>query len=574
MATLSYYYRRSNPEDGLQAQLRANPEEVLTWVDKAPLRLIGATLADMQGSGKAGDMQERLERRVLEVADVRWQTWWKKVQPAVKESNFFRYDKQVYSLAPSVQAESIPLEPVSPRPTIRSVSDKREGQSSQSLQTWLKWLWDREDNPPPGNLPPRDLASVIGIYPEDISSQASRRLIAGAAEVTTRPNTTNRAHQVWLELILKIAERNGSLSTDDASAELPPGLPGVLAQLLASVRPAESAEQHLQSLKNVIDGKNRARIELAAGIWQLWRSNPEDGQRLAGILSSQLNDRQKTSLTGDVIAAALSDPNYTQEYPLDRLIDRLRPFSIQRAILTAVLWAAQGMAPQTKLANYAVTRFHRGNSADDPGALDVMVAAAIMLPEGQEHLLPTVAAFYRDALQASADTGYSPLVSSLVEETVHQTMSATQALQTQLADERQGHETALSALRSEEQRLRTHITTLRAELASDREASKLDVRRDMLQAIASTLDTLSSGHDSQESLVRDVEASLRLALQAGDADFYGAIGAAVEFDSTLHQTSESVEQGAHVTVRRQGIRVPGSPPAGDLILLRARVNAR
>ena len=247
---------------------------------------------------------------------------------------------------------------------------------------------------------------------------------------------------------------------------------------------------------------------------------------------------------------------------------------MQRAILTAVLWAAQGMAPQSKLANYAVSRFHRGNSADHPGALDVMVAAAIMLPEGQEHLLPTVAAFYRDALLAPADTGYSPLVSSLVEETVHQTMSATQALQAQLADERQGHETALSASRSEEQRLRTHITTLRAELASDREASKLDVRRDMLQAIASTLDTLSSGHDSQESLVRDVEASLRLALQAGDAEFYGAIGAAVEFDSTLHQASESVEQGAHVTVRRQGIRVPGSPPAGDLILLRARVNAR
>ena len=56
MATLTYYYRTSNPDDGLQAMLKTRPEEVISWVENAPLRLIGAALADMQGTGKAGDL--------------------------------------------------------------------------------------------------------------------------------------------------------------------------------------------------------------------------------------------------------------------------------------------------------------------------------------------------------------------------------------------------------------------------------------------------------------------------------------------------------------------------------------
>ena len=74
-------------ESGLDSMLWSDPDAVLSWTNEAPLKLIAAVLTDLERSGKPRDIREKLEGRVLR--DMKWATWWKRVQPAVKESPNF-----------------------------------------------------------------------------------------------------------------------------------------------------------------------------------------------------------------------------------------------------------------------------------------------------------------------------------------------------------------------------------------------------------------------------------------------------------------------------------------------------
>ena len=518
-------------------------------------------------------MQHRLERPVLERADVRWQTWWKKVQPTLKESRFLRYNKQVYSLAPSVRADSIPLEPVVTKTTgtIRHTGEVRRVPASPNLQPWLQWLWAKEDLPCPGTIPSRELVSLMRSYPEKILPQASVRIITAAAEITGQSGISSRTSQAWLSLILAMGQRDALLFIEEPVGKPQGGMPSVLAQLMAAIKQRDALQQYLEDFKTLVEGNTRWRVAVASGIWRLWYTDSEDGRRIVALLANQLSDRQKIAFAGDLIAAALSDSDYYHEYGLDRLIDRIRPSSLERAMLVAVLWAAQGVSSPREVAKYAATRPYRRNTPNNPGTLDTLLAAASVLPEGQNLLLSPIISAFRNALRDSTDLSCSPLISSLSEAANLESEAAKLELQVRLNEEYESHLAEVTSMRSAEERLKSQIATLRGELTSTREASKLDIRRDMLQVIVATLAPLMDGQNDREGLLRDVEAGLKLALHAGGAELYGTVGEPVEFDFNLHQSPEATDPNSSVTIRRQGIRVPGAPPAGDLILLKALV---
>ncbi len=106
-----------NPK-GLAAYLETDPEEVAGWVEKAPLKLIGAALKDLIFDTDAAGLRSALEKRVLEPAEVEWRDWWKKVQPRLAKSQHFKpgNKKNSYQLAPGVGVEDIPMAALVSRP--------------------------------------------------------------------------------------------------------------------------------------------------------------------------------------------------------------------------------------------------------------------------------------------------------------------------------------------------------------------------------------------------------------------------------------------------------------------------
>lgn len=76
------------PAEGLEALIFNDFEKPLRWSKSAPLKLVGAALTDLGGGGSVSDLRLKLEGRLL--TGMKWETWWKKVQPAIKDTPHFR----------------------------------------------------------------------------------------------------------------------------------------------------------------------------------------------------------------------------------------------------------------------------------------------------------------------------------------------------------------------------------------------------------------------------------------------------------------------------------------------------
>ena len=123
----------ARPAGGLSAHLYENPDDVLSWVVDGQLRLVGATLLDLGGAGKTKDLQSRLEKPVLSLVGAKWATWWNKVQPSLKESEYFEFQKPyTYRLQDGVYVEQIPVEPLTATAKVKKTAPTRN--VSQDLQ--------------------------------------------------------------------------------------------------------------------------------------------------------------------------------------------------------------------------------------------------------------------------------------------------------------------------------------------------------------------------------------------------------------------------------------------------------
>ena len=336
----------ARPAGGLSAHLYESPDDVLSWVADGQLRLVGATLLDLGGAGKTKDLQSRLEKPVLSLVGAKWATWWNKVQPSLKESEYFEFQKPyTYRLQDGVYVEQIPVEPLTATAKVKKTAPTRN--VSQDLQ------------------------------------------------------------------------------------------------LLREAHAAELKQQREQHNADLIQQREGHAADLI---------------------------QQRENHAADLIQ--------------------------QREAHTVDLQQQR-----------------------EAHAVDLQQQ--------------------RDAHAAD------------------------------LQRQKDAHAADLGKWKQEEERLYIRIKNLTA----NREESRLDIRRDMLEAMAATLIILRQGQGDPSSLLRDAEAGIKLALQAGEAQFYGETNQLVEYDPELHESPESLARGETVTIVHPGAFIPGSK-TGNYILLKAQVQHR
>ena len=357
------------PEGGLASYIYGNPEEVLSWVTDGQLRLVGATLFDLGGAGKTKELQDRLEKPVLSLVDVKWKTWWDKVQPSLKESEHFEFQTpHTYCLKEGVLVEHIPVQPLA------SKAKPQKSSSSPSGET----------------IPALNFLDAVDLLRASLTANLKQQQDAHAAELRQQ----GAFHAAELKQL-----------RDAHTAEL--------RQQLQLQRDAHTAELRQQMDSHTADLK-----------------------------------QQRDSHTADL--------------------------KQQRDSHTA-----------------------------------------------------------------------------------------------DLKQQRDSHTADLDRWKQEEERLYNRIQNL----VADRKESRLDIRRDMLEAMAVTLKILRQGQGDLASLLRDAEAGLKLALQAGEAQFYGETNQLVEYDPELHEATEDLARGETVTIVHPGAFIPGSK-TGNYILLKAQVQRR
>ena len=141
--------------------------------------------------------------------------------------------------------------------------------------------------------------------------------------------------------------------------------------------------------------------------------------------------------------------------------------------------------------------------------------------------------------------------------------------ESQLAQQLVSHEKHLGQMQQEEAHLRQQIQTLNSMLASKREESRLDIRRDMLLAVGEALQLMYQQREHSEVSLRDLEAGLVLALGAGGAQLLETADSSVEYNPFRHKLEGQVAEGTPVRVLAPGVIVPSSI-LGDAVLLKAR----
>ena len=134
----------------LAEYLKTDPQEVERWVQEGQLRLFAGALTYLTANSparsrehKVADIQAKLEP-LVEQTGAKWDTWWSKVQPWVKESNHFNpgQARYTYRLAPGVVFDNIPAERLVGKPKSAKPSSpaRKKTASTQQVSESLKQI--------------------------------------------------------------------------------------------------------------------------------------------------------------------------------------------------------------------------------------------------------------------------------------------------------------------------------------------------------------------------------------------------------------------------------------------------
>lgn len=252
---------RKLPAEGLEALIFNDLETPLRWSKSAPLKLVGAALADLGGVGDVNDLRLKLEGRVL--AGMKWETWWKKVQPAVKDSPHFRIrDKKRYELVS-------PLNEIPETPLSRAKMDKTAKLTQERIQI---------------------LASEIErkrLNIEDVGGRAQQRQVVREL-VARRVESEHARETIW-----HIVSESGDLSKV------------VVDELYKAERLDDLAEalyHVVQSIKKDFRSLPAKRREKVAVKLQVLEKNSE---RIAPHLETISNKAHLSNLVGEMVELSL-----------------------------------------------------------------------------------------------------------------------------------------------------------------------------------------------------------------------------------------------------------------------------
>ena len=605
------------PYDGLEAALQDSPETVYSWVSEAPLKLVAAALTDLdRRTGKAGDLRDKLDLRVLRSRGASFDNWWKRVQPAVKESrHFYPNGRNGWTFTRGVTVADVPASPLSsaargsrttkketePFSVLLSKVSCGEGglhefpnqrQRSQALKHLVAnddWDWfvgEQSAEHLLANVPVcRMVFKVLGV-PEHFG-----RLLDGLHRISrclTQADGDRNRTDPWIiaraEMIVEIVNsavgRAGLSSHQEAVRGLGESfvylhlaLTGIEAKWARhSERAGAAAEQLQHGLARILNASPPSvHSAWSAGFWAALMRTPFSTRRFFDSLARRLESSARLLLWQEMFHTGLSDGTSDEQInELNRLLDTLsEPERTRVAQLSMVRAADAGIARQGALKFVATSRL-AGQSPDRADRLSMLVMAALLLAEAEDPIVAHAANQLGDAFDGLMDEGDRPVAYALLSGIRARFDQRLQHLTGEMEEQRDAYDVELERKRREEERLRQQNETFRAQMASGRQESRLEVRREMLLEIGDILQrALRQGSPTEDRLL-DVIARIPVALGAGGGEPLGTVGETVPYDPRLHHSTVGIPSGTLVRLVAPGVVARGES-FGDRVILKANV---
>ena len=541
------------PPDNAEALLVERPEALSSWADEAPLRLVALALSTSGGEGKMADIRAKLDGRVLEAG--KWENWWKKQQQQMRKlPTCFKIVKTGRDSEYELLAwyESVPT--ASQLKTVGS--PKKQATTSAD---WRAWLEAGTHHPPPGRFPTSQAASLLARWPADTIEQALLRVIVSAEEALASGELPAQAAEGWLRAVAQASLRRREVGGTDTRGYTAARAGHVLARLARI--PGDRAPQDLVLSAGALDGGTEAwRRGFLAGMWDAF--DGDDARQWYLASSTVLGRQARGDLARELFAAAFGpDLSDRRHSGLDRLLDALP--EVDRDLLLREAVASASADQRENVLGYLAGSRH----AEGPDRQDLRLLAALTLGRTGDELVTRVSRELSDVVVQPEK--YGRQVQAVFSAAVgRQEQGALQAE----AEVRKGRETIEEQLeqeRREQERLRQQVRERNAELAANREKSRLELRQDMLLAVGEVLQSVAR-RTGDDGLHGDIGAGLALALRAGGAEPLGSPGEVVPFDPERHTADAAVRPSSAVRVIAPGVIYIGRIH-GDRVLLKAQV---
>ena len=539
-------------DDAPEALLWERPEMLAPWADEAPLKLVATALSVGGGAGKVADIREKLDQRV---PDLRWEGWWRKAPGQMRNlPEHFQITKMgkdsEYRLLTSIDAV-----PADGAPK----SSARDKSKAAAATDWKAWLEAPTHGQAPGRFPTRQMIGSLAKWPAETIEAALLRLITSAEELSTTRDASAQAAEGWLRAVAEAALRWREVGGSDPRGYTAARVGETLARLSGIAGDRTPYDLVLQA--GGIDGTTDAwRRGFLAGMWESFEG--EEARNMYLESSAVLGRQARGDLARQIALTAFGpDMPEHRHAELDRLLDAL-PESDRGPLLEEVI-ARASAAQRAGVLEYISGSVHA--SGDDN--LPLRTVAVLLLSDGEGKLAARTSWELAESL-ASPGT-YGPEIRALYENTAARVEALIAYKAGNLEELKEAHEAQLEREREEQERLRRQVRERNAELAANRDESRLELRQDMLLAIGELLQA-AQGWSNLDEAVRDVEASIALALGAGGAELLERPDRTVDYDPALHSSEEPVHPGARVRVAAPGVIYRGGLH-GDRVLLKAQV---
>ena len=375
----------------------------------------------------------------------------------------------------------------------------------------------------------------------------------------------------WLRAVAVASLRWRETAGPDTAGYTAARVGGALARL--SRVAGDRTPQDLLLQAGALDGETDAwRRGFLAGMWEAF--DGEDARELYLRSSAALGRQARGDLAREMVLSAFG-PDFSERRnsELDRLLDAL-PEGERAQLLKEVIASATADRRGSVLAYIANSRHGEGVNR---GGLRLL--ASLLLGDGTSEFEDRVSQELANALEPQNHfVNADPVSWSFAESTPTVTvLKSTQRrldeiikqMEAEVAEVQASHEAQLDQERQEQERLRQQVRERNAELAANREESRLEIRQDMLLAVGEVLQSACQQDDSGD-LAGAVKAGLTLALRAGGAEPLETPGTMVEYNPELHDAKGGAPGSGKVKVVAPGVIYRGGIH-GDRVLLKAHV---
>lgn len=513
------------PGDGLETLLHNQPDQAQSWVESAPLKLLAATLADLDGPAKAGAIRHKL-RYLLANTDTKWSVWWNRLKAAADDSGCFRIVKNksgaITTIAFSGMVASVPACPLPP-PQPKAKKAKPANQAD-----WKEWLVGDTDEPPPGagGYPTKAAFAAISKLRSKDVEKGLAKIIRASDGFVDSVNPSPRDAEAWMEAIA-----------------------------LASCRWLESRRERTPCDLTETVGELLARL---AKIAKLDRSPPV-------LLRAARELARSTFQVGD---------SRRSHAILDRLLDSLAPEQGIQLIREVIVQPDALETPKESVLRYV------GSSRHVTGRerLPMIIIATLVLTDGRGEIPDEASTELAEAmaspekcsrsvqtLTSGARSRHARELEGLRRQHSDELESVKESHEHELEKLRMSHADRLATAEQEHERLRSQKRQIEATISSGREESRLEVRHDMLLSVGDAIQRSYRDDRSTRDRLDEVVRTLATALRAGGAEVLESVGNNVSFDPKFHHSLVPVHVGTPVKVSAPGVI------AGERVILKANV---